>query len=84
MKKKTNQQTLNCRLLYISRHLLIDHFVTAPSEEMSVKSKPMKVAIISARYMDQHAIESYLVQIFGYNVVYVTVSLKIAHNDRIA
>lgn len=51
---------------------------------MSVKSKPMKVAIISARYMDQHAIESYLAQVFGYDVVYVTVSLKIAHNDRTA
>jgi hypothetical protein len=48
---------------------------------MSVKPKPMKLAIISARYMDQHAIEIYLSQIFGYGVVYVTVSLKTAHND---
>jgi hypothetical protein len=31
--------------------------------------------------MDQHAIEIYLSQIFGYGVVYVTVSLKTAHND---
>jgi hypothetical protein len=31
--------------------------------------------------MDQHAIESYLVQIFGYGLAYVTVSLKTACND---
>jgi hypothetical protein len=30
--------------------------------------------MISARYMDQHAIESYLLQIFGYGQAYVTVS----------
>ena len=36
----------------------------------------MKVAMISARYMDQYAIEGYLVQIFGYGQAYVSVSSK--------
>jgi hypothetical protein len=46
---------------------------------MSLRSKPMKVAMISARYMDQHAIESYLLQIFGYGQAYVTVSFCALH-----
>ena len=36
----------------------------------------MKVAIVSARYMDQHALEDYLAQIFGYGQASVTVKLR--------
>jgi len=43
----------------------------------------MKVALISARYMDQHAIESYLAQVFGYGLAYVTVSLILIRNNNI-
>jgi hypothetical protein len=34
----------------------------------------MKIAIVSARYMDQNALESFFGQVFGYGQARVTVS----------
>jgi hypothetical protein len=46
-----------------------------PQFNISLSLRIMKIAIISARYLEQHAIEAFFGEIFGYGEARVSVSI---------
>jgi hypothetical protein len=72
IKKKDKEEKKSIEHVRTTRNFISRNTVIGPRLDL-LFFKAMKVAIIQARYLEQHALEAYLEQIFGVGRASVTV-----------